>query len=456
MKDEAPVGVEIQVDDCILPCVFTRKISQVSMPGRVEYRFVVSYQVGFGFKAMFFYAKYPDGARKRFAERYFIAGWEKSGRKVRIPARARELSFGVNVIGLFRYSLGLGEVARNTYNCLSRNGVSCCPVNALRLRCTVTDAFDFSSLSYELKYKVNLFYLNPPEMSSIRSRWPKVLKNGQYNIGYWFFELARLPDGWKGGGVGLNEVWVASRFVYDAVKMATDLPVYLIPTPVTVKRPVAVDRSEFGIPDECFCVLSVFDMNSHKLRKNPEAVIDAFKSAVKQYESMHLVIKVNNPSRSLNDFEVLRQSLADLPNVVLISEFLTREKLTALQACADVFVSLHRSEGLGLNLLECMLLGKPVIATNWSANVDYMTPDNSCPIDYELVAIEETTGPYEQGELWAEPSIDQASEWLVRLAKDPVLAQQIGNAARESIELLYSPDACYQAMALRLSEISRI
>jgi glycosyltransferase involved in cell wall biosynthesis len=140
--------------------------------------------------------------------------------------------------------------------------------------------------------------------------------------------------------------------------------------------------------------------------------------------------------------------------VTLIKEVLPRAALTRLQATCDVFISLHRSEGFGLNLAECMALGKPIIATNWSANVDYMNPENSCPVNYTLVELAETIGPYEKGQVWAEPSIEHAAEYLVALAANPKLRSEIGGAAKASIEALYSPTAVADLIKRRYEAIN--
>ena len=63
----------------------------------------------------------------------------------------------------------------------------------------------------------------------------------------------------------------------------------------------------------------------------------------------------------------------------------------------DAYVSLHRSEGIGLTIAEAMGLGKPVIATGWSGNTDFMDVSNAFPVGYRLVEIEENVGPYHGG-----------------------------------------------------------
>ena len=83
----------------------------------------------------------------------------------------------------------------------------------------------------------------------------------------------------------------------------------------------------------------------------------------------------------------------------------------------DAYVSLHRSEGIGLTIAEAMGLGKPVIATGWSGNTDFMDVSNAFPVGYRLVELEENVGPYHAGEVWAEPSVEHAAE-LMRFVVD--------------------------------------
>ena len=66
-------------------------------------------------------------------------------------------------------------------------------------------------------------------------------------------------------------------------------------------------------------------------------------------------------------------------------------------AACDAYVSLHRSEGTGLTITDAMALGKPVIATSWSGNMDFMDVSNSFPVRYELVELQRTIGPYRAG-----------------------------------------------------------
>ena len=62
----------------------------------------------------------------------------------------------------------------------------------------------------------------------------------------------------------------------------------------------------------------------------------------------------------------------------------TRRRTRCSVLC-DCYVSLHRSEGLGLTMAEAMALGKPVIATGYSGNLHFMTPENSYLVDFARV-----------------------------------------------------------------------
>ncbi len=126
-----------------------------------------------------------------------------------------------------------------------------------------------------------------------------------------------------------------------------------------------------------------------------------------------------------------------------------------LQSCCDILLSLHRAEGFGLGPAEMMFLGKPVVATGWSATMDFMDADNSMPVRYELVPLAESVGPYDAGPLWAEADVDHAAWCLGRLAEDPALATRIGARARESIRSTLDPLVIGRQVAERLEVIAR-
>ncbi|MEO6568602.1 MAG: glycosyltransferase, partial [Opitutaceae bacterium] len=167
-----------------------------------------------------------------------------------------------------------------------------------------------------------------------------------------------------------------------------------------------------------------------------------------------LVVKVQNPVGNETDLATLRADLADLPDCVLLTETLTRREVYELESACDCFVSLHRAEGFGLAVAECMYLGKPVISTNWSATAEFLNADNGCPVNCRVVALERNHGPYMKGSRWADPDVEHAAGWMRKLFADRALAARIGAAARATIERRFSPAVIGARYRARLEAIA--
>src|SRR5258705_7341124 len=119
---------------------------------------------------------------------------------------------------------------------------------------------------------------------------------------------------------------------------------------------------------------------------------------------------------------------------------LPRARVNGLIAGCDAILSLHRSEGFGLILAEALYLGKPVVATGWSGNMDFMNSGNSCPVAFQLVRLDHTFGAYAAGAQWAEPDVDHASRMMRRLFEDSAYRKEIGERARETMRTQFSPE----------------
>lgn len=173
-------------------------------------------------------------------------------------------------------------------------------------------------------------------------------------------------------------------------------------------------------------------------RKNPLGAIDCFHRAFGPDNDATLIVKVNNSSWMgcfAAHMAELRARAERDPRVILIDDVLSYRDVLSLYASADVFVSLHRAEGFGHPTAEAMTLGKPVISTAWSGNMDYMTERNACLVGYSLVPVRGSTQPaYSRGNIgagarWAEPDLDEAADWMRRLAEDADLRERIGKQA---------------------------
>lgn len=114
-----------------------------------------------------------------------------------------------------------------------------------------------------------------------------------------------------------------------------------------------------------------------------------------------------------------RAEIAEEPDILLIDATMTREDTLALIAAADCVISLHRSEGFGLLLAEAMLLGKPVIATDYSATTELISPQTGFPVGYRLVPVGAGQYPFEDNQVWADPDIVHAAWHMARIFCEP-------------------------------------
>jgi glycosyltransferase involved in cell wall biosynthesis len=205
---------------------------------------------------------------------------------------------------------------------------------------------------------------------------------------------------------------------------------------------------------DAFVVLVTFDFNSWLDRKNPFAVIEAFTRAFPPgREDVQLLVKSSNGYRHPEPFLRLLKAVADDPRIVVRDEVIDRHHIQALQRCSDAYVSLHRAEGFGLGLAESMRLGKPVVATAWSGNVDFMNEGNSLLVEYDLVPLKAGQYSHTQGQRWAEASIEQAATCMRLLVDEVGLAERIGKRARKDICEKLSPQTVADSLINRLTAI---
>jgi glycosyltransferase involved in cell wall biosynthesis len=203
-----------------------------------------------------------------------------------------------------------------------------------------------------------------------------------------------------------------------------------VPHPIFVLPQVAPDRARFGFPDQACIVLQAFDLRSTAARKNPLGGLDAYLRAVPQAsDRARLVCKLVGAQAFPDIFAQLKARVAEREDLILIADELSAHDMLTLTASADVILSLHRAEGFGLLLAEGMWLGKPVVATAWSGNMDFMDADSAALIDYKPMVAKDPQGMY-SGALWADPDLDAAAERLRALIGDPAARVALGERAR--------------------------
>lgn len=306
-------------------------------------------------------------------------------------------------------------------------------------------------------HKANVFYLNANEMDNAFAYLGSDFYAGRYNIGYWAWELSQFPDAWQGAFRYVDEIWVHTRFIQQAVADKAPCPVLWMPVAVaSAGSTQSFSRAYFGLPENRFLVLFFFDFRSFIHRKNPEAAIRAFTTAFLDdaVTPVNLVIKMNGTEACPEDYQVFRDSdVVRDPRVILIDRVMSDWEIKELVRLCDCFLSLHRSEGFGRGLAEAMYFGKPVVATGYSGNLDFMNEANSCLVDCILVPVGSDEYPYGAGQRWAEPDVEQAAWYLRRLVMDPTYAAAIGQRAAHYIQTYHSFAAVGARHRRRLTQL---
>jgi glycosyltransferase involved in cell wall biosynthesis len=358
--------------------------------------------------------------------------------------------YGVNIVGYLQAKTGVGQIARSLLECLQTVEF---PVASYAL-VHPNEVSEVPDKPLRTSYAVNIFNVNADMTFRTRSQLGARFYRRRYNIGYWFWEMPHFPDRWLPCFSAYDEIWVASRFVRDAVAEKSPIPVTHMPVSIEVPLPEHISRAEFGIPEESFVVLYVFDALSVIERKNPLAAIAAFRMAFTEQERrrVRLVLKINNLSRFPEEHARIREEL-DRVNGMLLTTHYTRLQINALIHHSDVYLSLHRSEGYGLTIAEAMYLGKPVVATAFSGNVDFMTETNSYPVPYKLVRLQKPYPPYDIDNEWADPDLDVAAAHLRAIYNDPEAARERAERAARDIRENFNRQVVGMKIAQRLDHI---
>jgi 2-polyprenyl-3-methyl-5-hydroxy-6-metoxy-1,4-benzoquinol methylase/glycosyltransferase involved in cell wall biosynthesis len=365
--------------------------------------------------------------------------------------------FGVNVAGNLTSEKGVGEAVRSQVRSLISAGIPVALNNVLE-DTALNSVNEFREFSDDNPYAINLIHLNADALSDFVECRERSYFEGRVNIGFWAWETSAFPREWWNRFQHLDEVWVGSDFVLDAVSRVSPIPV--IKTPLAVLDHSSykpLPRSSFGLSDKTFILLFAFDYMSIAERKNPMGVVQAFRKAFSGRDDVMLVLKCGHCEAYPREAAMLRAACKGA-NIRILDKVSSRHEVSSLMSAADCYVSLHRSEGFGLTMAEAMSLGKPVIATGYSGNMEYMTAANSYLVKYELIPIATPHGPYHTGE-WADPDLDHAASLMRFVFENPGAAKEVGNRARADIRRTTSPRAAGTTMRnriLRLAELGKI
>jgi glycosyltransferase involved in cell wall biosynthesis/SAM-dependent methyltransferase len=359
---------------------------------------------------------------------------------------------GVNLVGFLRAEFGQGEVARRLASALELAAIPYStinhPTNMHR------EAHDFAlSPERDAPYDTNLLCLNAEHLLRFADGKRREILDGRYSLGVWFWETSEFPDHLLPAFDLVDEVWAASDFVANTMRLETWKPVRTFPLPVEVRRDHRLSRTDLGLPPDRFIFLFSFDFLSTTARKNPLGLVHAFRHAFEPGSGPILLLKSINAKRCPQDLSELEKAAAGHPDIQLSDSYVTQEHMQALTAACDCYVSLHRSEGFGLGLAEAMAYGKPAIATGYSGNLEFMHESNSYLVSYQPAPVPPGAGPYPEGATWADPDVEDAARLMREVVEDPDQARERAERGRATIEQEFSVERAAAFLRERLAEI---
>ncbi|AYV83508.1 MAG: glycosyltransferase [Hyperionvirus sp.] len=357
---------------------------------------------------------------------------------------------GVNILGFLNNQFGVAELGRLIMRCIASAAIPYV-VNILSTPLHhLTDEI-IPNVSTTNRYKINIIVANHNEIGWIIQQKGSKYFTGKYNIGVWCWETEKFPNVPASQLKYFDEIWTISEFCKQSMMKSVGIPIKVITLPIIL--PTNVSRYG-GIDPDKFVVLFSFDFRSRPERKNPLGAIEAFKKAFGNDSNVLLFIKsINLRSNGYYD-KLISNAIAGCSNIKFLDSSLSRGDTFALIRACDVYLSLHRSEGLGLGMMEAMAMGKVVIGTGYSGNMDFMAGENSMLVKYSKIQIAAHISPYfEKGVSWAEPDISDAAEKLKIIYTDKNLREKIGSEAKKSIEEKYNLKICEEHFKMLLSEI---
>ena len=366
--------------------------------------------------------------------------WNTRGRRT-LPEAPRDQAV-IRVAAFANATIGIGEGARLMIDALRRAGY----------RVQVEDLSEMFGLKADLAPGPSddgpsdtcIVVLNPPELMSLALRRPEILRCRRV-IGYWSWELEATPRSWDAAFALVDEIWCQSTFTADAIRRRAPktLPVVVIPHPVDQFAAPPPDRARLGLPADKLLVLMSFDVNSTIARKNPQAAIEAFRLATEGLPGKAaLVCKVTGWERSPDLFD----GYASRDEVIFIRRTLSDHDMATLINSCDIVLSLHRAEGFGLMPARAMMMGKAVVATGWSGNLQFMDAASAALTPYALIPVNDIQGIYREG-IWAEPDVQAAAGLLRELIVDPARRSSLEQAARLRMRGLFNIER-YAALAI--------
>ncbi len=334
----------------------------------------------------------------------------------------------VAVVGLFSNRSGLQRGADLMVMDLRANGREVLAVDvgpALNLPANMrTGATQNAASLLDFQPTDVIVHLNPPLFARALAHLPAASLSRATIVGYWVWELSRVPASWRESARHLDEIWSPSPFAAGSIAAG------LGETGITIRTvPHAVDRDpmprisqpardaarlEAGLARDRFVVGTSFSFDSNYARKNPCAAIDAFRLAFRATEPATLLIRCHDRPMYPRLFDHLVGYAGRDARIRIVDASRSPLQIRQFYPSLDLYMSLHRGEGYGLTLAEAAQAGLPVITTGWGLAPDIALRPQVRTVDYRMVVPLDPQRFYDgfPDVLWAEPDLLHAADLL--------------------------------------------
>ena len=290
-------------------------------------------------------------------------------------------------------------------------------------------------------HPINVIEVATTELPTVFAHVSAAHFRDSYNILRTYWELSRAPEVWRHNLARIDEIWAPNPYIAESFRAIFAGPITVVPPCIDLPEVEIDGHRHFGLDPGRFHFLFSFDYFSSPHRKNPLAVLRAFRQAFPDPSApVGLVIKSIG---TVDHFPALKRALRtaaeDDARILVIDESLTRQEMLALLAATDCYVSLHRAEGVGLGLTEAMALGKSAIGTDYSGNTEFLTPATGYPIPYRLTPVGRDDYIHPEGQVWAEPDEAACAAAMVRVVSAPEEARARAAAGQRFVLERYGP-----------------
>jgi glycosyltransferase involved in cell wall biosynthesis len=364
---------------------------------------------------------------------------------------------GVNIFGYFHSDIGLGESSRGLGQAVSLlrpvNRVPFCTAQ-MREGTVLRDLFQ----KFDYLADTNIFVTYPHQGEDLLEMVRPEQLFGRRNIAHLAWEQKDTNRWWQAVYDRYDEIWAISEFAAAPFRQMFPGRVSVVPNVLDLDEfPNFDELSSKRLKGDIVKFLFIFDAGSSMERKNPEGVIDAFTRAFKgtaNEGSVQLTLKINSmrrPEHSERVQRLGRKAYEAGLSIRFYGDQLTRQATLKLIADADCYVSLHHAEGFGYTMAEAMFYGVPVIASGYSGNLEYMTPDNSFLVTCKETFVRNADGPFQRGSIWGDPDIGMAAELMRRVVETRSEAIAIGERGRASVRNQLNPRAIAERIRSSLS-----